>query len=327
MQPYPFEKLLSFVGLSYNNTLKKALTHQLHNADNNNSKYVFAGAYAFRGEVAKYVFENIGGTGTQLQHYFGNISSKAHLEKLFTAWQLHKHCYAPDKVLEAQKHILVEGLCGYFYEKCSPENLEKFIYKFFIQPNDLHLPNVHKPHNHWLLLSILCASFTTKPIKKYTALPNGEHHFAILLNTEIIACHQSISFTYAKKKAIKLALHFITKLQEEKLLTDETFTENQKKIALLKAEKLEAVKLEKNKIYLQKIETKKQESTQRKAAKEALSIQKDKERKLAKKQVKEKANRKGKDTIYREYTKEEIAAMTVSKRRNLQDKGIIGKGL
>jgi hypothetical protein len=326
MQPFPFEKLLSYVGLSYNNTLKKAITHQMHNAENNNSKYVFAGAYAFRGEVAKYVFENIGGTGTQLQHYFGNISGKAHLEKLFTAWQLQRHCYAPEKVLLAQKHIMVEGLCGYFYEKLSEEVLEKFIYKFFIQPNDNYLPNVHKQHNHWLLVKAICVNLGDKPTKKYTALADGHHHFAIMLNNELIASHQSISFEYAKKKAIKNALKHLAILQEKKLANDENFMQAQLIISAQKAAKDEAAKDEKAKLYLAKVELKRQESAQRKAAKEALAIQKDKERKQTKKQLKAKTSRKGQDTIYREYSKEEIAAMTPNKRRNLQDKGIIPKG-
>jgi len=53
----------------------------------------------------------------------------------------------------------------------------------------------------------------------------------------------------------------------------------------------------------------------------------DKKRKQAKQAVKEKTSKKGKDTIYRTYTSEEIAAMSASKRRNLQDKGIIPKGI
>jgi len=53
----------------------------------------------------------------------------------------------------------------------------------------------------------------------------------------------------------------------------------------------------------------------------------DKKRKQAKQAVKEKTSRKGSDTIYRDYSAEKIAAMSASKRRNLQDKGIIPKGI
>ncbi|WP_172920020.1 hypothetical protein [Capnocytophaga canis] len=53
----------------------------------------------------------------------------------------------------------------------------------------------------------------------------------------------------------------------------------------------------------------------------------DQKRRQTKQQEKErKTSRKGRNTIYREYTREEIAAMSNSKRRNLQDRGIIPKG-
>jgi len=53
----------------------------------------------------------------------------------------------------------------------------------------------------------------------------------------------------------------------------------------------------------------------------------DQKRRVKKQELKEKKSRKGADTIYRSYTAEEIAGMSASKRRNLQDKGIISKGI
>ena len=47
----------------------------------------------------------------------------------------------------------------------------------------------------------------------------------------------------------------------------------------------------------------------------------------ADKKRKEKSSRKGENTIYRDYTMDEIKAMSAAKRRNLQDKGVIPKGL
>jgi predicted ATPase len=53
----------------------------------------------------------------------------------------------------------------------------------------------------------------------------------------------------------------------------------------------------------------------------------DKKRREAKQIAKEKSSKKGKNTIYREYTTEEISAMSSAKRRNLQDRGILPKNM
>ena len=53
----------------------------------------------------------------------------------------------------------------------------------------------------------------------------------------------------------------------------------------------------------------------RRIQKEKEAQETDKKRKEAKQKVKEKVSKKGANTIYREYTTEEIAAMSTSKRR------------
>ena len=59
---------------------KQALTHNSAPNKNNGSRYVFLGQYGFRGILSKWIFENIGGTGMELQHYMGNIFSQSSLE-------------------------------------------------------------------------------------------------------------------------------------------------------------------------------------------------------------------------------------------------------
>ena len=54
--------------------------------------------------------------------------------------------------------------------------------------------------------------------------------------------------------------------------------------------------------------------------------ERDRKRRKIKEEVKlKKQSRKGKDTIYREYTTNEIAAMNPAKRRRLEDLGILSK--
>ena len=74
-----------------------------------------------------------------------------------------------------------------------------------------------------------------------------------------------------------------------------------------------------------------QDHSQRMAETRKLAKQKaqeaDRKRREAKQIAKEKSSRKGKNTIYIEYTLEEIKAMSSAKRRNLQDRGILPKGI
>ena len=64
------------------NHLLQALTHNSF-SDKNNSRYVFLGQFAFKGKVAEWIFDNVAGTGTQLQHFLGNIFSQKFLETYF----------------------------------------------------------------------------------------------------------------------------------------------------------------------------------------------------------------------------------------------------
>ena len=70
------EKLLNRYEIEYNrNDLITVLTHNSF-SENNNSRYVFLGQFQFRGFVAQWIFDNIAGSGTQLQHFLGNIFSQ-----------------------------------------------------------------------------------------------------------------------------------------------------------------------------------------------------------------------------------------------------------
>jgi hypothetical protein len=142
-----------------------------------------------------------------------------------------------------------------------------------------------------------------------------------------LAKNQSKSFKYAKKKCITIALKSIANQQQFLQEKKPEYSDHLKKAQAEKKQAFATKQQQKQEALLTKAAAKKIEKVARLKAKELVAKQKDKQRQLAKKDVKEKTNRKGKDTIYREYTKEEIAAISVSKKRNLQDKGILPQGV
>jgi hypothetical protein len=324
-----FISILRQLGISStSNKLAQAFTHQSYHTTKNNSKWVFIGRYAFKGEVAKYIYKNIGGTGKELQQLLGNITGQKYAEKLFDSWAIANYCKIADGLqLHQQKHIMVYGLLGLMMEQATTKKLQDFIYTNFIEPNEHLLPKTYIVKNEWEQLKLLCRQIHNTTCTITHTLVGKLNSITVTLpnNTKVEA--QSISYKYARKKAIKKALQALVQQQQAVLQTDAAHIQTlqhlqtQKEIAIAKA------KQAKQNALAQKQQVKKETKLQLLAQKQQQAIEADKKRRQAKTVLKEKVNRKGKDTIYRAYSPEEIAAMSNSKRRNLQDKGIIAKGL
>lgn len=322
------ENLLSRFNITFEkHQLERVVTHNSF-SENNNSRYVFLGMFAFKGVVAHWIFNHVAGTGTQLQQYLGNIFKPTFLETFFD-----KHFQKITRIdakidFNTQKHIFTYAFFGFVYDNATEEQLNEFIFNQIIKLNDHLLPSNYKHKNYWDQLIFLCKQhYDCKP--KLTNIENEDKTqlISIAIHNEIIAQHQSISYKYAKKKAIKQALDFVTKNIEDKVKQNPRYQENEKlklEKELKIQEKQKQEKLEKhiarNLVHQEKMQVRREE-------KKKQAQEEDKKRRLAKEKTKEKTYRKGADTIYRSYTTEEIAAMSASKRRNLQDKGIISKGL
>ena len=116
------------------------------------------------------------------------------------------------------------------------------------------------------------------------------------------------------------------KILEERLVK----TETHQRLELEKYDKEEAERLaklqSKQEAWTAKQEEKRKEREKRKEERRRAAKLRDEERRKAKEESKKKkASRKGQNTIYRDYTAEEIAAMSSAKRRMLEDKGILPK--
>ncbi|HAH54288.1 MAG TPA: hypothetical protein DCM02_03110 [Flavobacterium sp.] len=323
------ENLLNRYKIPYDkNNIIKVFTHNSFSDTNNNSRYVFYGQFAIKGKIADWIFNNIAGTGTQLQHFIGNVTSQKRLETYFDKWKISKVRIAENSKLENQKHIFVYAVLGYIFENATKNQIEKFIFNELIKTADHLLPQNYKHKNRWdqfIFLSklhLLC-----KPKLTSTVDENKINHVTIFVNNEAYATHNSISYKYAKKKCVNDAIKKLLIFIEDKLNKDATHIANQenkkqeKELAIIQA------KAEKQAKHLERTEKHQDKMTERRRIAKIEAELQDKKRKQAKQAVKEKTSKKGKDTIYRTYTSEEIAAMSASKRRNLQDKGIIPKGI
>lgn len=124
-----------------------------------------------------------------------------------------------------------------------------------------------------------------------------------------------------------MAMDFVTKNIEEQVKLSPRYQENEKQKLAKEWEKLEKQKKEKLDKHIARNLAHQEKMQLRREEKKKQAQEEDKKRRLAKEKAKEKTSRKGANTIYRDYTAEEIATMSASKRRNLQDKGIIPKGL
>jgi hypothetical protein len=250
------------------------------------------------------------------------------METYFDKWKISKVRKAENVVLENQKHIFVYALLGYIFENATKNQIEKFIFNEFIKTADHLLPQNYKYKNRWDQFVFLAKlHLDCKPKLVATIDENKCNQITILMNNEMYALHNSISFKYAKKKCVNEAIKRLTIYLEEKVNKDATYLANQEKLQQEKEITLAQAKADKQAKHLERTQKHQEKMAERRRIAKIEAELQDKKRKQAKQVVKEKTSRKGSDTIYREYSAEEIAAMSASKRRNLQDKGIIPKGI
>ncbi|MFY7810205.1 MAG: hypothetical protein ACOVQ2_00595 [Flavobacterium sp.] len=250
------------------------------------------------------------------------------METYFDKWKISKVRIAENVVLENQKHIFVYALLGYIFENATELQIENFIFNEFIKTADHLLPQNYKHKNRWDQFVFLAKlHLDCKPKLVANIDENKCNHITILMNHESYASHNSISFKYAKKKCVNEAIKKLIIFLEEKINKDATYLANQEKLQQEKEITLAQAKAEKLAKHLERTQKHQEKMAERRRIAKIEAELQDKKRKQAKQAVKEKTSKKGKDTIYRTYTAEEIAAMSASKRRNLQDKGIIPKGI
>jgi len=199
-----------------NSDFIKVVTHNSFSTSNN-SRLVFLGQFGFKGAVAHWIGKNISGTGTQLQHFLCNILSQTNLEKYFDKVNF-KNIHISDAVdITTQKHIFVYAFLGLILENSNKKQLERFIFNEFILPNNHLLPQTYIHKNQWAQLKFLCKqNFEIVPKVKVEDLEDKTTKISVFLKNEELAAYSSVSYKYARKKAIALSLKIIaSKLQTQ----------------------------------------------------------------------------------------------------------------
>lgn len=308
-------------------TAKSALTHSSYiNSKNSkgkdNSRYVFLGMFAFKGKVAHWLVQNhVLGSGTELQQFYGNITGNSYMNILFEKWNLISKVRASnDFEIEKHRHIFVFGLLGYIIETMKPQELDNFIFSEFFTPNQFKLPKSHGPKkDKWSLISYFCKLKYHKAPKILTRDDENGITYAEIVLPEHTFTTTSKSYKYARKKVIHKALQFLLDERQNKLMEDPLFQTMQK----LKEEEnqLKAQQDRDHRIleWKTKQEIKKQIKTQKNILKQEKANIKDLKRKTNKAKIKSTKSAK------KEFTAEDIHKMSSSKRRILEDKGIIPK--
>lgn len=318
----PLDLFLRYCGNPETKELAQALTHQSFSTEKNNSRFVFNGMYCFKGQVADWCFSNIQGSGTQLQHFLGNITGKQAMDDFFDYVGLERKIrIAGNLKADDYKHIFSYGFLGWLCTVLDSITMKKVIYRFFIAPNDHLLPQTHRIHDPWQQLLFLCnQQGWAKPKRSILRANNGQYTCDITWGERQRISHVSNSYIYVQKRAIRLALkHIISELADYLEKSDT----HQKLLRIESIKKQEAIESDRNNRIAQS-EKKRQEKKlqkvvrlQRQQEKARLDEQR---RKLARQLKKEKSGKK-KQAIIKEYTDDEIRRMNASKRRNLEQKG------
>ncbi len=316
---------------SHSNELNKALTHSsFPNAaeEDNNSRYVFLGQFAFRGYVADIIYKFMPGTGTQLQHLLGNMFKNELLASLYDKLLLSEVIrYGTSFEHEKHKHIFVFGLLGFIHQY-APEDIKRnFVSRNFIIPNK-HLFSPTKQNNDFQAqCNVLARILFQKPV--FVDIVRNQNELwktTVTIQDAVLAAETSVSHRYSRQKALKKALKTLADDLYFIETTRPEFDAKESKLKQLHDTKLQAQKEEKLRLRAEKEERKRTESKikreKQKAEKEKLDAIRRKTKAVVKK---EKESKKGKNTIYRDYSAEEIAAMNPAKRRRLEDLGILAK--
>ena len=234
---------------------KRCLVHiSIYEAENKensgNSRYVFLGMYAFKGLVAETVSKYIVGNGKQLQHYLGNIFSNQNLSKLYDELQLGEVVKIHSSLnADNLKHIFASAYLGFLYQNATEDFIRKTIVKYFLE-DSTHLMPKSKPVNVFAILKAKVEIVLQSKVKLHYSTTQVEtnilHETKVLLTSgECIGYHSSVSETYSKKKAIKLALKYVLTCEAARPENIEAESVRQ----LVEERRKEREKVEKQKIH------------------------------------------------------------------------------
>lgn len=292
------------------NELKKALTHLSFNEQNNSSRYVFLGMYAFKGRVADMLYGYLPGKGQLLQHILGNLFATSQLQVLFDKWQMEDVVRCKNLDISRYKHIFVYGLLGYIHCHHAKEE-EQIILRHILSDAIISKYLQPKRSTKEQLVALCQQVFGERPKVRVTK-EEDVWVGTVSLDGKIYVRHESKGKTYAQKKAIAKALKKIMSTQDANGRISQFLAEK----AVMEQEEGRHLRADKHRAFLAANQEKKHRRADRRRIRKAENLIKDRERKAAK-------LRKKQRMVERKKQKEVSVfdtVMNAAKRRFLEDK-------
>ncbi len=313
--------------------LKQCLTHRSYYADSNpnfeeskaNSREIFLGMYLFKGKLAELLYTYVQGTGVQLQHYLGNIFKNEVLIKIYERYKLGQLCrYGSKFDIENQKVLMVYGFLGFIAQHSPEDKLKRFVYTNFLKDTDHLMPWSNLSKDPWAQCNYLCRMIFGEDASELHVRREKEvFEFTISCGDTVLASTKGVSFRYERKKALRLATKVLSEMLSEAYVQSPDYDINQARLLRIQNEKLAKEKALRIKTHQEK-QRKKSEEARIKREKRKIEKQEKEETRLKQKRLSLK--RKEQQRKQKEQKEQALKNLSVSKRRHLQDKGIIGKG-
>lgn len=280
--------------------------------------------YAFRGKVAEIMSKYIPLSGTQLQHYLGNVFSAKQLEKIYGRYHLSRLVrYGKSFPIEKKHHLFVYALLGFVYEFAEEKYLNRFIYRNFLSETE-HLIPVKAVNNDIRSKFILLSKMYYNVFPEMTEMEDeGVFTYRIVVKGEILVEKQDTNSKRLQRKCLKIALKQLSTKLEKEWRKDPISQEIERGIRKKEAERIALEKAEKLRKYKAKQQQRSKELAERKAKRKREALERDLSRRKSKAMAKK---RKEEMAEMQRKQKQAMASMSVSKRRHLQDKGLLAKG-
>jgi hypothetical protein len=296
--------------------LRTVLTHSsfYEKEGKGNSRYVFAGMFVFKGQVADVLYKYFTGDGTRLQHILGNLFRQERLERMFDAWKLRQFVRAGEGFnIDTHKHIFVYAIFGYV--STLDEDLRNWFISKYVLADDVKHLFTHRKRNRDILAQadeIVRQTDGRRLTLVMEQTEDGLYRAKAMLSDGALLCEAtSKSWRYARAKASKTALNLLATPGRKALLANPDY---QARI-LAKQEEEKAQRAA--------------AIAERDAAKELLRLQKEEERAAiakardAKRRASQaEAKKRGAENAARAAAKaaKEARPMSAKKRRHLEDK-------
>jgi hypothetical protein len=180
--------------------------------------------FAFRGFVARVMYDFWPGTGQQLQHQLGQIFRQQRLDTLFDKLRL-------DRIVRAgsgfdvykHRHVFVYALCGYVMAHADEVAQSDFAGRYFLDGLSTECEK-DRPRDPWVQLKWLCQrSYGTSPMLVRNILPERRHRCEVRAGEVLLSAHESRSPRYARQKAIRKAIVALLVDDDARLADDDRY--------------------------------------------------------------------------------------------------------